>query len=79
MVRAGLSMASSQKTGLILNRKLGYEKFIDDANKWQVLTELNKEEDWVDGSYICTVFLWSQKIGSLTNLGKEEIDYYSKK
>ena len=46
-------------------RQLGHKNLITGSAQWGVYTNL-KDECWICGNYIMTVFIWTPRIGSLS-------------
>lgn len=57
----GLNLISADKNRFIINRKLGLQNIIKDADTWNIIQ--GREEDWVTNNHNFTFFLWNQRIG----------------
>jgi hypothetical protein len=64
---------------LIITRQLGFKDLIPGCGQWQVLTKM-RDECWVAGQHILTIFLWSFRIGN-TSEEKDDakLKYYHDK
>ena len=55
------------KKTCIITRHIGYKKMIPGSGQWKILTE-EKDECWFCGQHILTLFIWSPRIGQLSEV-----------
>ena len=58
-------MSGMESQKLIIQRQLGHKKLCFGAAQWGVYTN-QKDECWICGHYIMTVFIWTPRIGMMT-------------
>ena len=61
--------AQDVKTGLndqrcLIQRHLGHKNVMPGSSQWRVYTR-QKDDCWICGRYILTVFIWTQRVGQL--------------
>ena len=63
---------------LIIQRQLGHKILLPGAAQWNVFTN-QKDECWICGHYIMTVFIWTPRIGAIAKEQDPKIcDHYKK-
>ena len=63
---------------LIIQRQLGHKTLLPGMAQWGVFTN-KKDECWICGHYIMTVFIWTPRIGALAREQDQKLcDHYKK-
>ena len=55
------------KKTCIITRHIGYKTMIPGVGQWKIITDL-KDECWFCGQHILTLFVWSPRIGQLSQV-----------
>lgn len=61
---SNLQLPGMEQKKLLIQRQLGHKVIMPGAAQWKVYTE-QKDECWICGHYIMTVFVWTPKIGKI--------------
>ena len=65
---------------LILQRNLGTKHLIPGSHQWNILTDKRQEQCWYCGQYVLTLFIWTPRIGALSQIkDPQKLQYYKKK
>lgn len=74
----GIDLPRLESSKLIIQRHLGHKNLIPGAGQWGVYTE-QKDECWICGLHIITLFVWTPRIGKLASTKESStIEYYKK-
>ena len=67
-----LSSGLIDKKTCIITRHLGTKKLIPGSGQWQVFTQAS-DECWHCGQHVMTLFLWSPRIGQLSQVRDQKV------